>query len=131
MRNDNVSTSAAVREQHSHDESYHAYVIISMCRLSLNYYIYRAHEPDVVVYAQSTDHVSQIVKYCASKSISVIPFGTGTGLEGTTDTVFGFNYHFSCFLKAGITAIHVSKQDNFLYGIIGIYQTTRVVYVLI
>jgi len=26
--NENVSTTAAVREQHSHDESYHAYVPI-------------------------------------------------------------------------------------------------------
>ncbi|CAF4588065.1 unnamed protein product, partial [Rotaria sp. Silwood2] len=62
--NDNVSTTAAVREQHSHDESYHA-----------------GHQPDVVVFAQSTEHVSKIVKYCASKRIPIIPFGTGTGLE--------------------------------------------------
>jgi D-lactate dehydrogenase (cytochrome) len=47
-----------------------------------NHYICRGHEPDIVVYAQSTDHVSQIVKYCASKRLPVIPFGTGTGLEG-------------------------------------------------
>ncbi|CAF4442361.1 unnamed protein product, partial [Adineta steineri] len=38
--NDNVSNSRTVRVQHSHDESYHA-----------------GHEPDVVVFAQSTDHV--------------------------------------------------------------------------
>ena len=43
----------------------------------------RSHAPDVVVYARTTDHVSQIVKYCASKHLPVIPFGTGTGLEGT------------------------------------------------
>lgn len=42
----------------------------------------RSHPPDVVVYARTTDHVSQIVKYCASKHLPVIPFGTGTGLEG-------------------------------------------------
>jgi D-lactate dehydrogenase (cytochrome) len=51
--------------------------------LFLNYCICSGHEPDIVVYAKSTDHVSQIVKYCASKRIPVIPFGTGTGLEGT------------------------------------------------
>jgi D-lactate dehydrogenase (cytochrome) len=50
--------------------------------LSFNRYFYSGHKPDVVVYAQSTEHVSQVVKYCASKRISVIPFGTGTGLEG-------------------------------------------------
>ena len=39
-------------------------------------------EPDVVVFARSTDHVAQVVKYCASHKLPVIPFGTGTGLEG-------------------------------------------------
>ena len=48
----------------------------------VNYCICSGHEPDVVAFARSTDHVSQIVKYCASKRIPVIPFGTGTGLEG-------------------------------------------------
>jgi D-lactate dehydrogenase (cytochrome) len=51
--------------------------------MMLNYYICSGHEPDVVVYARSTEDVSQIVKYCASKRIPVIPFGTGTGLEGS------------------------------------------------
>jgi D-lactate dehydrogenase (cytochrome) len=40
------------------------------------------HQPDVVVYAESTEHVSRIVKYCAMQRLPVIPFGTGTGLEG-------------------------------------------------
>lgn len=43
---------------------------------------FSGHEPDVVVFARSTDHVSQIVKYCATQKVPVIPFGTGTGLEG-------------------------------------------------
>ena len=80
---DNISTSKAAREQHGHDESYHAYVIKSISCLFLNYCICSGHEPDIVVYAQSTEHVSQVVKYCTSKRIPVIPFGTGTGLEGT------------------------------------------------
>ena len=42
----------------------------------------RAHQPDVVAFALKTDDVSQIVKYCSSHRIPVIPFGTGTGLEG-------------------------------------------------
>ncbi len=61
----------------------------------VNEYICSGHEPNVVAFAQSTDHVSQIVKYCASKRIPVVPFGTGTGLEGTTDAIFHLNY---CFL---------------------------------
>jgi len=58
---------------------------------------FSGHEPDVVVFAQSTDHVSQIVKYCASKRIPVIPFGTGTGLEGTPDSIFDFHHYFLTF----------------------------------
>ncbi|KAL5021434.1 hypothetical protein ScPMuIL_000589 [Solemya velum] len=61
----NVSTAEAVREQHGHDESYHKTAM-----------------PGVVVFAQSTEHVSQIAKLCNDNEIPLIPFGTGTGLEG-------------------------------------------------
>jgi len=60
-----LSTSMAVRDQHGHDESFHA-----------------SHPPGAVVYAKSTDEVSEIVKLCAQHSVPVIPFGTGTSLEG-------------------------------------------------
>lgn len=46
--------------------------------------------PDVVVFAQSTEEVSKVAKLCNDKEIPLIPFGTGTGLEG------------------GVTALHVS-----------------------
>ena len=62
---DRLSTSASVREQHGHDESYHA-----------------AYPPDAVVFARSTDEVSAVVKACARRQVPVIPFGTGTSLEG-------------------------------------------------
>ncbi|CAF4787590.1 unnamed protein product [Rotaria sp. Silwood1] len=99
--NDNVGTSTAIREQHSHDESYHA-----------------GHQPDVVVFAQSTEHVSNIVKYCASKRIPIIPFGTGTGVEGGVtapkggvcldlsrmNKVLSVNAEdFDCTVQAGVT----------------------------
>jgi D-lactate dehydrogenase (cytochrome) len=60
-----VSTAAAVREQHGKDESYHA-----------------PRQPDAVVFARSTDDVVAIVKLCAAHRTPVIPFGTGTSLEG-------------------------------------------------
>ena len=60
-----LTTAAAVREQHGRDESYHA-----------------AQPPDVVVFAASTEEVSDIVKVCARRRVPVIPFGTGTSLEG-------------------------------------------------
>ena len=60
-----LSTSEAVREQHGHDESYH-----------------ESHAPDLVVFPQSTEEVSEIVQLCAACAVPLIPFGTGTALEG-------------------------------------------------
>ncbi|MFQ5765616.1 MAG: FAD-binding oxidoreductase [Rhodospirillales bacterium] len=62
---DRVSTTAAVLEQHGRDESYHV-----------------PHPPDAVVFAESTDEVSEVVKLCAAREVPIIPFGTGTSLEG-------------------------------------------------
>ena len=62
---DRLSTAKAVREQHGRDESYHA-----------------AMPPDAVAFAQSTEEVSAIVKVCARHRVPVIPYGTGTSLEG-------------------------------------------------
>ena len=67
-----VSTSAAVREQHSHDESYHT-----------------PQAPDAVVFPRTTEEVSEIVKTCARRKVPVIPFGTGTSLEGHVIALHG------------------------------------------
>src|SRR5271167_1198029 len=62
---DRLSTVAPVREQHGKDASYHPCV-----------------PPDAVAFAQSTAEVSEIVKICARHKVPMIPFGSGTGLEG-------------------------------------------------
>jgi D-lactate dehydrogenase (cytochrome) len=62
---DRVSTAHAVREQHGKDISYH-----------------EAHLPDAVVFAESAEEVQQIVQLCARNKTPIIPFGTGTSLEG-------------------------------------------------
>ncbi len=67
-----LSTSAAVREQHGRDESYHT-----------------PHPPDVVVFAESTEEVAGIVKACARRQVPVIPFGAGTSLEGHVAALHG------------------------------------------
>ncbi len=59
------TTARAVREQHGRDESYH-----TPC------------PPDAVAFAESTDEVAAIVRTCAEYKVAVIPFGTGTSLEG-------------------------------------------------
>jgi D-lactate dehydrogenase (cytochrome) len=62
---DRLSTSAAVREQHGRDESYHP-----------------AAAPDAVAFARSTEEVAEIVRICSAHKLPVIAFGTGTSLEG-------------------------------------------------
>ncbi|MFB0952310.1 MAG: FAD-linked oxidase C-terminal domain-containing protein [Rhodospirillales bacterium] len=69
---DRVTTAAAIRKQHGKDESFHA------CA-----------PPDAVVFAQTTDEVSRIVMACAARDVPVIPFGTGTSLEGHVAALHG------------------------------------------
>src|ERR1700687_249528 len=45
--------------------------------------------PDAVVFPQSTIDVQDIVRICAMHGVPVIPFGTGTSLEGHINAPFG------------------------------------------
>jgi D-lactate dehydrogenase (cytochrome) len=45
--------------------------------------------PEAVVFAQTTDEVSQAVRICAEHRVPVIPFGTGTSLEGQVNAPHG------------------------------------------
>lgn len=62
---DRVSQADSVREHHGQDQSYHA-----------------PSPPDAVVFAESTGEISAIVTLCSDYNVPVIPFGTGTSLEG-------------------------------------------------
>jgi len=62
---DRLSTAQAVRDQHGRDESWHAPA-----------------PPDAVVFAESVEEVQAVVRACAQERVPVIPFGTGTSLEG-------------------------------------------------
>ncbi|HEY8608762.1 MAG TPA: FAD-linked oxidase C-terminal domain-containing protein [Noviherbaspirillum sp.] len=62
---DRFSTAAAIREHHGRDES-----------------SYDPMPPDAVVFAQDTEEVAQAVSLCAAHGVPVIPYGTGTSLEG-------------------------------------------------
>ncbi|MDX2103971.1 MAG: FAD-binding protein [Alphaproteobacteria bacterium] len=67
-----LSTATAVREQHGRDESYHA-----------------GFPPDAVAFAQSTEEVQAILRIAAEHGVPVIPFGTGTSLEGHVAALHG------------------------------------------
>ncbi len=62
---DRVSTNAGILDRHGRDESYHA-----------------THQPDVVVFPDSTEHVAGIARIARKHNAPVIPFGVGTSLEG-------------------------------------------------
>ncbi|BFZ19542.1 hypothetical protein BsWGS_22581 [Bradybaena similaris] len=68
----NVCAENAIREQHSHDESHHPSAL-----------------PDVVVFPDSVEHVSKVVKLCNENRIPILPYGTATGLEGGVNAVLG------------------------------------------
>jgi D-lactate dehydrogenase (cytochrome) len=69
---DRLSSAASVRELHGKDASYHPCV-----------------PPDVVAFAQSTEEISEIVKICARHKVPLIPFGSGTGVEGNVVALRG------------------------------------------
>ena len=69
---DRLSTAPAVRDHHSHGESWHA-----------------AAPPDAVVFPETTDEVSRVVARCADHGVPIIPFGMGSSLEGHVNAVHG------------------------------------------
>ncbi len=69
---DRLSTSDAVREHHSHGESWHEPAL-----------------PDAVAFPTSTEEVSAIVAACARHAVPVVPFGMGSSLEGHVNAIRG------------------------------------------
>ena len=80
-----LSTALPVREQYGNDQTYNP-----------------GAAPDAVVYASSTEEVQAIVKLCADHCTPIIPYGTGTSLEGHIAAVRG-----------GIT-LDLSRMDQVL-----------------
>ena len=60
-----LSMSNSVREQHGRDESFHA-----------------SAPPEAVAFAECNEEVAEIVRICVQYQKPIIPFGTGTSLEG-------------------------------------------------
>jgi D-lactate dehydrogenase (cytochrome) len=69
---DRVTDAIAVREHHSHGESYHPPAA-----------------PDLVCFPSSTDEIVEIVRVSREHGLPVIPFGAGTSLEGHVHAIRG------------------------------------------
>lgn len=67
-----LSTSKSDRDLHGQSEVYHALMA-----------------PDAVAYPENTEEVSALVKICAEHGCPVVPWGTGTSLEGHALAVKG------------------------------------------
>ena len=67
-----ANDTAAVREHHSHGESYHTPA-----------------PPDIVCFPHTTDEVAAIVKIAAAHRLPIVPFGAGTSLEGHVNAIHG------------------------------------------
>jgi D-lactate dehydrogenase (cytochrome) len=67
-----ATTARGVLDQHGRSEAYHA-----------------SQPPDVVVFPETTQEVTQIVKLCTNAGTPIVPFGAGTSLEGNTAAVAG------------------------------------------
>jgi D-lactate dehydrogenase (cytochrome) len=66
------STGTALREQHANTLTW-----------------IKCEPPDAVVFTESTPEVIEVVRLCAEARVPVIPFGTGTSLEGQVNAPFG------------------------------------------
>ncbi len=82
---DRLQTGQAIRAQHGHTTTW-----------------VTTQSPDAVVFPGSTDEVAEIVRVCADYRVPVIPYGTGTSLEGHVNA------------PAGGISVDVSQMDRVL-----------------
>jgi D-lactate dehydrogenase (cytochrome) len=80
-----LQTGQSVREQHGHTTTW-----------------IENQPPDAVVFAQSTDEISDVMRTATEHRVPVIPFGTGTSLEGHVNA------------PAGGISVDVSQMDRIL-----------------
>lgn len=90
---DRLSTSDSVRNQHGENESYYLPV-----------------PPDAVAFPRNTQEVSEIVKICNEEECPLIPFGTGTALEGHT-VPFNGGVTLNMMEMAKVLEIHQEDMD--------------------
>lgn len=103
-----MSTSLPIREQHGKDQTHNA-----------------GAAPDAVVFPESTAEVQAIVQLCAAEGVPIVPYGTGTSLEGhitalkggVTIDLAGMNQvlevnpeDLDCRVQAGVTRKQINSH---------------------
>ncbi len=90
---DKVTQNTAILEQHGRNEAY-----------------FPVTPPDAVVFPESTQDVSQIVKICAEHHCPVIAYGTGTSLEGHQLAIKG-GVSLDMSKMNAVLAVHAEDMD--------------------
>lgn len=90
---ENVSQTESIRSHHSVDESYHKAIL-----------------PELVLFPRSTEQVSECARVCYDQSIHMIPFGTGTGLEGGILPIHG-GVTFNLTKMDQVVCVHAEDFD--------------------
>src|SRR3569833_1673027 len=88
-----IATSQAVREQHGHTLPW-----------------LRNAPPDAVLFAESTQDVVDAVKICARHDAPIVPFGTGTSLEGHVNALHG-GLSIDVMRMNRVIAVHAEDLD--------------------
>ena len=88
-----LSTGDAVREHHSHGESWH-----------------EPGMPDAVAFPETTDEVATIVKLCAQGRVPMIAFGMGSSLEGHVNAIRG-GVTIDCARMTRVVRLSVDDMD--------------------
>jgi D-lactate dehydrogenase (cytochrome) len=90
---DRVETGRALREQHGHTTTW-----------------IKTQPPDAVLFPESTEEVQEIVRICAAHRVPIVPFGTGTSLEGHVNApAGGISLDFS--KMANVLEVHAEDMD--------------------
>ena len=90
---DRLSQAKAVLEQHGHDEAHH-----------------RPHSPDAVIWPHSTEEVALIARTCNEHGCPIVPWGTGTSLEGHVIPVRG-GITLDFTQMTDVLAVHAEDMD--------------------
>ncbi|MDG4647608.1 FAD-linked oxidase C-terminal domain-containing protein [Roseibacterium sp. SDUM158017] len=90
---DRVETGRTLREQHAHTTTW-----------------LRTQPPDAVVFPTTTEEVQAVVGICAAHRVPIVPFGTGSSLEGHVNApAGGVSLDFSRMDR--ILAVHPEDMD--------------------
>ena len=108
LKEDQISVNEAIKQLHGQDESYH--------KMEL---------PDIVVFPETTEQVSAIMKISTQYQVPVIPFGLGSSLEGHVIPQSGgitvdfslmnkvlkiFEEDFLVTVQPGVTRVQLNKE---------------------